>query len=81
VLEGELDMATAPIFAASLTEACKDRPRGKPKRTTTVETPQKKAAGRQQRTATLVAKESKAPTKKRKAVTAQRHVAKTAKRR
>jgi anti-anti-sigma regulatory factor len=26
VLEGELDMATAPTFAAKLTEACKDKP-------------------------------------------------------
>jgi anti-anti-sigma factor len=26
VLEGELDMATAPTFAAELTEACKDKP-------------------------------------------------------
>lgn len=26
MLEGELDMATAPTFAAKLTEACKDKP-------------------------------------------------------
>jgi anti-anti-sigma factor len=26
VLEGELDMATAPMFASKVTEACKDQP-------------------------------------------------------